>query len=406
MGTNAELWVGKGKWGVRGWLGFDALFRWDPEFKLVADFAAGVEITPIGISLTVEGHLSGPAPWEIRGKIKLKIVLVTIKISIKATIGPRRDQEGLPEANVLPKLVEALEKPENWEASLPDDEASVVSLREIETDEGKVLAHPLGTFGVRQQVVPLKGETVVTIDTFGNSRPGDYRQFDITAVRIGDDGDTRLADPPRLTEPFAPAQFLELSDSEKLERDGYEPMTAGRSIGTQEPVVAGGATFADATCVTTLAYETSVIDEDEDNYGTALAELGIFATIPGPDTARFGISPKMTDVILNGGAVALGEMRTTGLAAFRPDDVVTDGDDEQDPAADLSVPLGTTDHGYVISRTDELTQVDLGDAAPRMNRTEAEQVLERHLEANPEDEASYQVVAAHTVASTGGGIDG
>src|SRR5262249_16688168 len=75
MGARLELLVDVGI-SVHGWLGFDALVIFTP-LSLEADFTAGLSIALGAISLasaTVDGTLSGPTPWRIRGEAKISIL--------------------------------------------------------------------------------------------------------------------------------------------------------------------------------------------------------------------------------------------------------------------------------------------------------------------------------------------
>jgi hypothetical protein len=80
----------------------------------------------------------------------------------------------------------------------------------------------LGTIKFRQQVVPFNLE----VEKFGNAQPTGARKFNIEAVKIGD-SDLSFSE---TKESFAPAQYLSMSDSEKLSRPSFESFTAGAEI--------------------------------------------------------------------------------------------------------------------------------------------------------------------------------
>ena len=82
-----------------------------------------------------------------------------------------------------------------------------------------ILLHPLGTLQVKENVVPLNME----ISRFGQAAPAGERRFAITGVSVGDDEQVGRM----VRDFFAPAQFLELTDDEKLSRPSFEPMDAG-----------------------------------------------------------------------------------------------------------------------------------------------------------------------------------
>ena len=118
--------------------------------------------------------------------------------------------------------------------------------------EGELLAHPLGTLQVRQREVPLG----LDLRHIGSSPiQGDHR-FDITKATYGT---SKTPTPAPLTDLFAAAQYLDLSDDEKLTKPSFEPFQAGLRFGTP------GAT-ADTVPppFLPLVYETLIIDEPDE----------------------------------------------------------------------------------------------------------------------------------------------
>src|SRR4029077_9772771 len=133
----------------------------------------------------------------------------------------------LPEPiDVLPRLKEALSNPANWVGQLPAGQRPMVTLREKARTATEVLLHPLGTLTVKQGIVPLD----LDISRFGQAAPAGARRFTITSVSLGAQSQTTQA----VKEFFAPAQFFEMSDDEKLSRPSFEAMAAGVTIGSAE----------------------------------------------------------------------------------------------------------------------------------------------------------------------------
>src|SRR6185295_17032310 len=91
---------------------------------------------------------------------------------------------------------------DNWEGELPVQRRRLESIRET---PGELLVHPVGTLKVSQKVAPLN----VRIDRLGSQRPSDAREFQITDVQPE-------ANNAAVQESFAPAQFFEMTDEEKL----------------------------------------------------------------------------------------------------------------------------------------------------------------------------------------------
>ncbi len=129
----------------------------------------------------------------------------------------------------------------------------MVTLREKPRAATEVLLHPLGTLTVKQSVVPLD----IDISRFGQAAPAGARRFTISSVSVGEHSQT--------TEPvkefFAPAQFFEMSDDEKLSRPSFEPMAAGMSIGSEEFVFSPNAD--DWLEVDAIKFETLIMNKEK-----------------------------------------------------------------------------------------------------------------------------------------------
>lgn len=228
FGAKLELYAGAGPFNVYGFLAFDVLFQFNP-FYFVAAIAAMLalragssSIASISLSLTLEG----PTPWKATGTAKLKLFwFLTVKVRFSTTFGEERDTR-LDDVAVLPLLTAALEQDANWRAEIPSHSHQMVSLREITAPEGDVVAHPFGVLTVSQKIVPLN----LRIDRFGNQEPGDADEFRIGNVQAGG---LPLGTTP-VKESFAPAQFFDISDSEKLSRKSFEKYDGGIRIAESE----------------------------------------------------------------------------------------------------------------------------------------------------------------------------
>lgn len=221
LGAKLELYAAAGKFNVYGFLAFDALFQFDP-FYFVADIGAMLalrvgsrSLKSIKLSMTLEG----PTPWKLAGTAKLKLFwFLTVKVHFKKTFGEARDTR-LDDVDVLPLLAAALASPGNWQAELPPQSHRLVTVKDMNPGAQTIVAHPDGILRVSQKIVPLN----VTIDSFGNQRPADAREFRITNPRV--EGLALAAD--AVKEHFAPAQFFDRTDAEKLAARSFERYDAG-----------------------------------------------------------------------------------------------------------------------------------------------------------------------------------
>jgi hypothetical protein len=297
IGARAELYVGISALSVQGAVGFDVLIRFSP-FGFVADVSGEVAVkwgshTLLGIYL--EASLSGPDPLVIRGKGKVKIWIFSKSFDFDHTLSDAETPPPLPAANPLPDLVAALQDARSWSAQLPSGGHMLVALRQIPVEPGVVLAHPLGTLTVTQTVVPLN----LNLDRYNGATLAGERRFSISHVSLGNDENPPVS-PVR--DWFAPGEYFDLTDAERLSRPSFERMDAGLHIGADE-VAYGGDRAGQAALMTTAAitYETKVIGPDGQE------------VVPGPS---YTPDPVKFTAAVTLGAVARKGMAHTGRARY------------------------------------------------------------------------------------------
>ncbi|MCL4298420.1 MAG: hypothetical protein KJ077_21975 [Anaerolineae bacterium] len=253
FGAKVELLAKAGSFSIYGFLSFDVLFQFNP-FYFIASISAKLalragssEIASISLDFTLEG----PTPWHAKGTAKLKICwFLTIKVRFDKTFGEARNTR-LDDILVLPLLQAALSDPGNWEAHLPDNRHLLVSFKQTETSSALVV-YPFGILTIQQKVVPLQ----IEIQKFGSQRPADGNRFAIEQVLAGAVDDN----PEELTtndvgELFAPAQFFEMSDAQKLSSQSFERYDSGVKLVDSE------ALDGDYAVRRVVTYELFYIDE-------------------------------------------------------------------------------------------------------------------------------------------------
>ncbi len=222
FGARADFYYEIEGFRVIGYMSIDALFRFSP-FKFVADISANMAVMSGGTeitSITLNGSLSGPKPWHLKGNAKFKVVLVTIKVRVNKRFGRFRIQI-LPARQALPLLLEVLRDTNNWEATLPAAAELQVTLRKLPEEE--LILHPAGQLTVRQSRLPLG----MRFEKIGNERPSDYQAFRFAI----EPGGTPAPGRSRSTKDFfAPAEFIRLSDSQRLSRRAFERMDSGQTV--------------------------------------------------------------------------------------------------------------------------------------------------------------------------------
>jgi len=317
-GAGVHLRARAGPAKVEGRLQFDALIQFDP-FGFVVDILASLSVTikGKGLSITLDGTLKGPGPFEISGTITIEILFISVTADVDVTIGSGGDDEELPPAKILPELTDALGKPANWAAGRPGAASNMVTLRDPtsdgKSDDKTVLAHPLADIGVRQTVVPLAFE----LETYGNARPTGLTRFTIDSAEVG--GETALSLGAQTKEQFAPAQYHKMSDGEKLDSEAFRPEVAGQRMRHEGIYV--GADSPKNVRPAELVFESAIIDETNDNRGKPLSELGQFDSAG--LSALSGMESGVIESLANASAVADSPLRTSGVEQFRGDDGLT-----------------------------------------------------------------------------------
>jgi hypothetical protein len=248
FGAQVQAYFGFDELSVNGHLGLDVLFRFSP-FCFVVEFSASFSVRVFGtglFSVRFRGSLEGPDPWHIQGHGSISVLLWDINIRIDVTWGEDRDSGQLPPVPVLPILTTELRRPDNWRAVAPPESRTLVTLRTLPAEEAGRVLHPTGVLQIRQRAVPLD----LTLDRVGNQRPSDVNRLRLTAEAAS--GLAKRAD---LVERFAPAQFQNYSDAEKLSRPAFVPLHAGIELAT-----AGAQVRSSVLVKRSVRYEEVILD--------------------------------------------------------------------------------------------------------------------------------------------------
>ncbi|MFJ5778893.1 DUF6603 domain-containing protein [Streptomyces sp. NPDC093094] len=249
FGARAELYAEAGGFAVKGWLGFDALLVLAP-LSFRVDFDAGMGLfhgTDRIAGISVEGHLTGPAPFHAWGKGCLSLLFFDVCVPFDAEFGERRENS-LPPSDPWPLLEAAVRRADNWSPGLAPDLAAAVALRPPPNAPGTPLLHPMGSATLRQTVLPLNRP----LERFGQYEIQGPDRFDLHDVAVGNSLTTHY---DVVREHFPPGDFEDLSETEQLSRPSFEEMDAGVSVGGD---------FVDAPLAALksarLEYETRIVD--------------------------------------------------------------------------------------------------------------------------------------------------
>jgi len=231
FGANADLKYGVSGFGIEGYLGFDVLFQFSP-FEFVANIRAGVAVKAGGstlMSIHLELELRGPTPWIANGRGSFSILFFDVSVSFTIRWGEEQ-QISLPDMQVLPRLLEALEQARNWKVELPANRFQLVSLRDLgNLPPDQLILQPLGALSIAQTILPLNTE----LDKFGNATPQDLLRASISGLRVGKEE----VDRDDVTDSFAPAQFKNLSDDDKLRSPSFRREVSGVRLRASDQMV-------------------------------------------------------------------------------------------------------------------------------------------------------------------------
>jgi hypothetical protein len=246
FGVRAEFFFGFSACSVEGHFTFDALLRLVPPYFIV-EISAGASFKAFGVgvfSVDLGLSLEGPTPWHAHGRASISLWFFSISANIDRTWGGGTPATLLPLA-IVGLLIDEITKPVNWRAVVPDGSKLLVSLRKLELPGDALVIHPVGTLEISQDALPL----AMTLERIGAQVPADANRLEL---RVGAGGFVKRGDVRR---PFAPAQFTNLSDSQKLSAPAFQQQVSGIVLGAE-----GAALRTSRAVKRSLRYELTTID--------------------------------------------------------------------------------------------------------------------------------------------------
>lgn len=223
FGGRLEVGYKLGPFNLIGFLGLDAIIQFSP-FWFEISISAGVrlrwgETTLCGVRL--EGTLSGPGPFTISGRACVEILFFDICGSATITLGPSSTSAAPASSSTAQALQSEITNPDNLSSQGGDDRYAVQKLRPSAAGDPPVVS-PLGHLRWMQKRAPLG----MTLDRFeGQPLAAQQRVVASSSLSAG-----------AATDWFAPGSFVNLSESEALNRPGFERFDAGMilSVGIQQ----------------------------------------------------------------------------------------------------------------------------------------------------------------------------
>ena len=233
FGAHIDLFAKLGDFSVTGQLGFDALIHMQP-FGFIASFGAMMVVkagTVVLFGIDVQMNLTGPSPWHAWGKATFTFLGFPAMVEFSVSTGEEAPPPLPPSEDVFTLLLAELQNPTNWSSQLPSGENPLVTFgsEPISPEKvtntplpKKVLIHPLAELQVSQRLVPLEKE----IYKFGNTAPAGASKFTVT-LSVGAGTAVSFE---HVEDWFAPAQFEDKSDAEKLTAPSFELMQSGTRL--------------------------------------------------------------------------------------------------------------------------------------------------------------------------------
>jgi hypothetical protein len=304
-GSRVELYAEACGFNIYGFLGYDLLVQFNP-LHFVASISAGIALregTDVIAGISVHGELSGPAPWNAKGRASLEILFFEISVRFNETFGSASPPDPVEIENVTGMVVAALNDDRNWKADAPANSNAGVSVRKPDMPDGKLVLQPFGVLSVSQKVVPL----AYPLQKFGNKKP-DAERFELT-TGVPNTDDER--------EEFAIAQYKKLSDSEKLSAPSFERMKSGIRFAQ------GDATQTGARVMVEADYELSYVHRSLGIiffFGIYKMFVSVFATLAGGSGAATNAFSKVRNAGVKPAPVkiAQGEFLVVGVADMKP----------------------------------------------------------------------------------------
>jgi hypothetical protein len=250
LGALTELRAMVDGTGAEGHIGFDALVLWAPTFHFEIDLNAGITVYVEGESLAgidLALHLEGPGPWEAQGTATISILFIDIDFDVGPITWGSGDPTPPPTTSPVDAVAAAVALPAAWAAQLPPDTDMLVRFRA--DDGGAVVVHPLGGFEVRQRAVPLETK----IDRMGRYAVSEP-EVSLGAPTVGANTLKTAAD---VSDRFAPGEYLDLTNDEKLSRPAFESFPAGIRMAGSDGISSG------TPCQTELSWYTVFPNDPE-----------------------------------------------------------------------------------------------------------------------------------------------
>lgn len=250
FGAKADLSFDLEVCAIKGDIGFDALFQFNP-FYFIISVSANFSLSAVGIDIMtvhVRMSLEGPTPWRARGTGSVSLFFFEISADFDITWGDSKNTS-LPKISILTPFLEELKKRENWSTALSSGKNLLVTLNKIDDTQEALILHPAGSLILHQKLLPLK----LKFDKVGSNKTDDIERIEIKSAEVNG----KALNVKDANEFFARAQYQTLSDAEKLSKPAFEQMPAGIEISANDNKAQNGKMVRK-----NVEYEITIIDKE------------------------------------------------------------------------------------------------------------------------------------------------
>jgi hypothetical protein len=234
MGARVDVHAEDSGLALDGGGSFDGLIQWSP-FALDVSFCAWAKVTSGGSTLMAASlslEVTGPQPWHLTGQASVQILAFTATVSVDFTVGAAVAAVVVDLIDVAAEIWALLSDPAGWQATLAAAATPGVTLVGVPAPSGTspLVAHPLATVSVRQQIAPLD----TPIERVGGRLPvGGTRSYTASATTPAGVATGTV------TDLFPPGQYANLPDDARLSGPSFAPMHGGLSLTPQTAAAAG-----------------------------------------------------------------------------------------------------------------------------------------------------------------------
>jgi hypothetical protein len=206
-----------GPLGAKGHISLDTLIHTEPKLHFTATISGDFVLTVSGediATMNVDVLLEGPGLWHARAHASISLFFFSISGTLELQWGTDSIPVLGPPVDVAQQVHDALADDATWRHVIPATDAGTVQLR-----SGADALHPLGRLRLTQTAAPLD----VPLEKFGANA---VTTGDAVTVAITAQGGVVIT----AQELFAPSQFFELSDEDRIAKPAFLSFDAGGTV--------------------------------------------------------------------------------------------------------------------------------------------------------------------------------